>query len=41
MSPQRGAMPVVRLQWHVWAFVVVVVGLAVASALLLIVTRDL
>lgn len=41
MSPQRGAMPVVRLQWHVWAFVVVVVSLAVASVLLLIVTQDL
>lgn len=41
MSAQRGAMPVVRLQWHVWAFLVVVIGLAVASTLLLIVARDL
>jgi hypothetical protein len=34
-------MPVVRLQWHVWAFMVVVLGLAIASAILLIVAPEL
>jgi hypothetical protein len=34
-------MPVVRLQWQAWMFLVVVLGLAIASALLLIVTQDL
>jgi hypothetical protein len=41
MSPRRGAMPVVRLQWYAWALMVMVLGLAIASALLLIIGRDL
>ena len=39
MSARRSAMPLVRLQWQTWAVMVVVLALAVATALLLIVER--
>ena len=35
MSAPRGAMPLMRLQWQEWGVIVVVLALAVATALLL------
>jgi len=37
MSARRGALPLVRLQWHTWVILAVVLALAVTTALLLIV----
>ena len=37
MSARRGAMPLVRLQWHTWVMVAIVVALAVTAGLLLLV----
>ncbi len=39
MAAPRGAMPLMRLQWQTWAVMVVVLGLVIATAVLLIVER--
>ncbi len=39
MSPRRGAMPLVRLQWQTWVMLAVVLALAVTTVLLLMVER--
>jgi hypothetical protein len=39
MSARRGATSLVRLQWQTWVMMVTVLGLAVATALLLIAER--
>jgi hypothetical protein len=39
MSARRWEMPLMRLQWQAWGMIVVVLALAVATALLLIAER--